>query len=153
MKKKNISILLVAGLFLSIGYLAYDSNKSETEIRFPISAKTAMEILESDAEAKAFIMENLANESGRITRVNLKWNQETDTYVWDIELMERTCGCKVGTMEGLNVLSAQIDPITGEVLNITARTGVKEEALSKEQCMEGCHKPGEMPGLQIQNEV
>lgn len=153
MKKNTIAILLVASLLLSIGYLAYDSNKGETEIRFPISAKRAMEILESDAGAKAFIMENLANESGRMTRVNLKWNPETDTYVWDIELMERTCGCKVGAIEGLNVLSAQIDPITGDILNITTRTGVKEEALSKERCMEGCHKPSEVPGLQIQNEV
>ncbi len=119
----------------------------------PIQADEALSIIESHVEAAAFISENLANESGRITRVNLKWTPETDAYVWDIELMERACGCKVGGMEGLNVLRGQVDPVTGKVLDMTTRTGVEEEVLSKERCMEGCHKFGESPRPQVQIEV
>jgi len=67
--------------------------------------------------------------------------------------MERACGCKVGVMEGLNILRAWVDPVTGKVLKMTTRTGVEEEVLSKERCMEGCHTPGETPRPQVQSEV
>jgi hypothetical protein len=151
--KRNavLMIALLAFGFGAISYAAYSSSKA-SEINLPISAKEALEILESNEKARVFIAENLVNESGRITRVNLKWGEDTDTYVWDIEIMERACGCKVGAMEGLNVLKAQIDPVTGEVLNITTRTGVKEETLSKERCMEGCHEGG-MPKPLMESEV
>ncbi len=152
MNRNATFAIVVFALVVSAGYSMYGHVKGNSEVRIPVQADAALSILKGHEDAAAFIEENLANESGRITRVNLKWDQDTGTYVWDIELMERACGCKVGSMEGLNVLRAQIDPVTGAVLNITTRTGVKEETLSKERCMEGCHKGG-MPKPVMEGEV
>ena len=125
--------VVILGLTVSTGYSVYSLQKQRSAVHMPIQAD-----------------ENLANESGRITRVNLKLAPGTDAYVWDIELMERACAAaRLGGVEELNVLRAGVDPVTGEVLNISTRTGVVEEPLSKERCMEGCHKPGESPGPQV----
>ncbi len=154
--KMKRNLLLAAVVFLlavSAVYSVYSLKKERSEIHMPVQADEALSILVSNEEANAFISEYLTNESNRTTRVNLKWDPETDSYVWDIELMERTCACKVGSIEGLNVLRAQIDPITGAVLNVTARTGVKEETLSRERCEEGCHDTGEALLPNVHSEV
>lgn len=145
-------ITLIAFGFGVVSYATYSSSKV-SEINFPVSGKEALKILESNEKARTFIAKNLVNESGRITRVNLKWDMATDTYVWDIEIMERACGCKVGSIEGLSVLRGQIDPTSGAVLNVTTRIGVAEKTLSKERCMEGCHKKGVPPRPVMKDEV
>lgn len=138
--KDNALIIMALGLILSVGYIAYyDSVKEKTEVSVPISADEAMEILKANETARNFIQENLVNESMRITRKALVWNEESGAFVWDIELMERACGCKVGSEAGLNVLKARIDPVSGEIYNLTTRLGVQEEVLERERCMEGCH--------------
>ncbi len=65
-------------LAVSTGYSGYSLQKERSEVHMPIQADEALSIIESHVEAAAFISENLANESGRITRVNLKWTPETD---------------------------------------------------------------------------
>lgn len=140
--KDNALIIMALGLIL-LGYTAYDLSKEKTEVRVPISADEAMEILKTDESARDFIREYLANESMRITRRALVWDEESSSFVWDIELMERACGCKVGSEEGLNVLTARIDPVSGEIYNLTTRVGVQEEVLGRERCMEGCHSKTE----------
>ncbi|MFQ5887901.1 MAG: hypothetical protein ACE5HY_04310 [Candidatus Hydrothermarchaeales archaeon] len=137
MKKKALIIILL--LVLSLGCLKDNIREDEGGVGFPISGGRALSILESNPQARAFIKENFENESNRITRVALVWNKTTDKYVWKIELMERTCGCLIEGEEGLNVIKAEIDPETGEIIDIEIRTGVKEETLAREQCMEGCH--------------
>lgn len=134
-KRAMIIILLLA---LSLGCLN-ENNKTDEGVVFPISGERALSILESNPEAEAFIKKNFENESNRITRVALVWNKTTDKYVWKIEVMERSCGCLIEGEEGLNIIKAEIDPETGKITDITTRTGVKEETLARERCMEGCH--------------
>lgn len=134
-KRAMIIILLLA---LSLGCLN-ENNKTDEGVVFPISGERALNILESHPEAAAFIKKNFENESNRITRVALVWNKTTDKYVWKIEVMERSCGCLIEGEEGLNIIKAEIDPETGKITDITTRTGVKEETLARERCMEGCH--------------
>ncbi|GBE18691.1 hypothetical protein BMS3Abin16_01297 [archaeon BMS3Abin16] len=74
--------VVIIGLTVSVGYSVYSLQKERSEVHMPIEAD-----------------ENLANESGRITRVSLKLPPGTDAYVWDIELMERTCGA--ARLEGM----------------------------------------------------
>ena len=136
MKKRAMIIILL--LALSLGCLN-ENNKTDEGIVFPISGERALSIVESTPETETFIKKNFENESNRITRVALIWNKSTDKYVWKIEVMERSCGCLIGGEEGLNVIKAEIDPETGNIIDIKMRTGVKEETLARERCMEGCH--------------
>ena len=133
MNKRVLIIILL--LTLSLGCL--EGNKEGIE--FPISGEKALEIVESNPKAEEFIKENFENESNRITRVALVWDQTSDGYLWKIEVMERSCGCTIEGMEGLNVINADIDPYTGKILDLQTRQGVKEESLARERCMEGCH--------------
>lgn len=115
---------------ISAIFSAYTLEKERSQVQIPIPVDEALKIMYSNEEANDFISEHLANESNRITKVNLKWMSVIDNYVWDIELMEKECGCKVGSTEALSVLRAQIDPITGEVLSVTTSTGVEEGNMS-----------------------
>ena len=108
-------------------------------LEFPITAEKALEIVKSNEEAGAFIEEYLRNESNRITRINLNYDVASGNYTWKIELVERECGCKFGSEEGLNMLRAEVDPVTGEILKLETQVGVKEEEVARERCMEGCH--------------
>ncbi len=137
MKKKFILIIFL--LVITAGYLINNAKKDDNSLSLQISGDRALSIIESNHVARAFIKENFENESNRITRVALVWNQTSDKYVWKIELMERSCGCTIEGEEGLNVLKAEVDPKTGKIIDIQTRTGVKEETLARERCMEGCH--------------
>jgi hypothetical protein len=117
---------------------------SGERLEFPITAEKALEIVESNDEAKAFIDEYLRNESNRITRINLNYDVASRNYTWKIELVEKECGCKFGSEEGLNILRADVDPITGEILKLETQIGVKEEEIARERCMEGCHSEDEI---------
>lgn len=128
---------LAAALAVLLALAAYQLTKPSLAVA--IDAQQALKIVESDSEAGAFIKKNLANESGRITRAALVWNQSANSYVWEIELMERVCGCVVNTTERLTILKAQLDPHTGKILNLSTRRGVLEETYAKETCMKGCH--------------
>ncbi|MFQ5976356.1 MAG: hypothetical protein ACE5J5_08590 [Candidatus Hydrothermarchaeales archaeon] len=137
MRKRAFIIIFL--LILTLGCLNDNTGEDKEGIRFQISGETALSILESNPQVMVFIKENFENESNRITRVALVWNKTTDRYLWKIELMERSCGCLIEGEEGLNVINAEIDPETGEIIDINIRKGVKEETLARERCMEGCH--------------
>ena len=126
-------------------------NKTE-RLDFPVTAEEALSIVMSNPEAKEFISEYLRNESRRITRVSLNYEVSTKTYVWKIELVERECGCKVGSEEGLNMLSAEVDPVTGKVLSLKTQVGVKEEEIARSRCMEGCHTANTTGTIVLQEE-
>lgn len=128
--------LLPLAVVLLLAYLAYGTLGKG--LWLPISGEEAMRIVEENNDAKAFITEHLLNESSRITRVALVWNQSSGGYLWEVEVMEKACGCAKGE-EGLNILQALVDPSTGTVVNLSTRTGIKEEAHAKETCMRGCH--------------
>jgi|GEM_PF-6213511 hypothetical protein len=117
---------------------------SGERLEFPITAEKALEIVESNDEAKAFIDEYLRNESNRITRINLNYDVASKNYTWKIEIVEKECGCKFGSEEGLNILRTEVDPITGEILKLETQIGVKEEEIARERCMEGCHSEDEI---------
>lgn len=117
---------------------------SGERLEFPVTAEKALEIVKNNEEARAFIKEYLRNESNRITRINLNYDVASGNYTWKIELVERECGCKFGSEEGLNMLKAEVDPTTGEILKLETQVGVKEEEVARERCMEGCHSGDEV---------
>jgi hypothetical protein len=133
-------IVLIASLWI---FKLAEAPQGE-HLEFPITAEKALEIVENNEEAKAFIKEYLRNESNRITRVNLNYDINSGNYTWKIEIVERECGCKFGSEEGLNMLRADVDPITGEILKLETQVGVKEEEIARERCMEGCHTEDEI---------
>lgn len=133
-------IVVVAGLWV---VKPAEAPQSE-HLEFPITAEKALEIVESNEEARAFIKEYLRNESNRVTRINLNYDVASKSYTWKIELVERECGCKFGSEEGLNMLRAEVDPKTGEILKLETQVGVKEEEIARERCMEGCHSEAEI---------
>lgn len=128
--------LIPLAVALLLAYLAYGA--LGRGLWLPISGGEAMRIVEENNDAKAFITEHLLNESSRITRVALVWNWSSGDYLWEVEMVERACGCAKGE-EGLNILRALVNPRTGTVANLSTRAGVKEEAHAKETCMRGCH--------------
>ncbi len=138
--KKHIAIV---ALTLLAAFAAYELTRPS--LAFSIDAQQALKIVESNEEASKFIKQNLANESERITRAALVWNQSTNSYLWEVELMERACGCKVNVTEGLTILKAQVNPRTGEILNLSMRKGVEEETYARETCMRGCHAQNGVP--------
>ncbi len=117
---------------------------SGERLEFAITAEKALEIVENNEEARVFIEEYLRNESNRITRINLNYDIASGNYTWKIELVERECGCRFGSEEGLNMLRAEVDPTTGEILKLETQVGVKEEEVARERCMEGCHSEDEI---------
>jgi hypothetical protein len=142
MERRTALTALLASLFLlGTAYVALGERRGELHIS--VDGEEALRLVMENEEAKGFIEEHLTNESGRITRVALRWDPETGSYRWEVEIMERECGCVIGGLEGLSVLNAEVDPVTGEVSRLRMRTGVKEESLAKERCMEGCHPSDE----------
>ncbi|MEK6978060.1 MAG: hypothetical protein AABX40_06665 [Candidatus Hydrothermarchaeota archaeon] len=128
--------LIPLAVALLLAYLAY--GVLGRGLWIPVSGGEAVRIVEGEREARAFIAEHFLNESSRITRVALVWNRSSGDYLWEVEMVERACGCAKGE-EGLNILRALVDHRTGAIVNLSTRAGVKEEAHAKETCMRGCH--------------
>ncbi len=133
----NKAILLLALLLLASASYAIYARRSNGEIRLPITAEEALSIVEQDTDAIAFIEENFFNESERLTNIVLRWDQDTNSYTWEVYMTERECGCR--GLEGMNVLEAKVDPSSGEIIDLSTRVAVSEEVLARETCMKGCH--------------
>ncbi len=141
-----LAVFLVA---LTLGCTAKSDSPPGDKLEFPVTAQEALAIVEGNPEARSFIDQYLQNESRRITRINLKYDIATGNYTWKVELVERECGCKFGSEEGLNMLRAEIDPVTGEILKLETQVGVKEEEVARERCMEGCHTREEIASFNM----
>ncbi|NOZ58429.1 MAG: hypothetical protein GXO66_02455 [Euryarchaeota archaeon] len=143
----TLGIILVV---LFSGCTSKEESPAKERLEFPITAQEALAIVESDPDARAFIDEYLRNESRRITRINLNYDISTGNYTWKVELVERECGCKFGSEEGLNMLRAEVDPVTGRIINLETQVGVKEEEVARERCMEGCHTAEEIASFTVE---
>lgn len=152
---RKILLLGVAGAVVVVLmlYKLGGAGGNGERLEFPVTAEEALSIVESNATAEEFISEYLQNESRRITRISLNYDVSTGKYVWRVELVERECGCKVGSVEGLNMLTAEVDPVTGEILSLRTQVGVTEEEVARSRCMEGCHSQGSSTNIVLQEEV
>ena len=112
---------------------------SKEKLEFPITAQKALEIVKNNKNASVFVDRYMKNESNRIIRINLNYNLSSRDYIWNIELIEKECGCKFGSEKGLNLIIAEIDPTSGKILTLDMQVGIKESEIAKERCMEGCH--------------
>jgi hypothetical protein len=143
----TLGVILVV---LSSGCTSKGESQAKEKLEFPITAQEALAIVESNPEAREFIDEYLRNESRRITRINLNYDVATGNYTWKVELVERECGCRFGSEEGLNMLRAEVDPVTGRITKLETQVGIKEEEVARERCMEGCHTEEEIASFTVE---
>ncbi len=139
-EKKTALTLLVISIVL-LGYAAIQSFSQKNQLSVPITAKAALETVKSQPSADNFIKENFGASEDRIERVSLVWDQAMDSYLWEIEIQDRSCGCMLNETEGVTILKATVDPYTGTVHNLSTRVGVPEETIKREACEKGCHVP------------
>lgn len=126
---------------LSLGYALTLNVTTGNRIDVPVSGEEALMIVKNEPTASSFISENFGEPSDRIERVALIWDIKTDTYRWEIEIQERTCGCMLNETEGVTILRALLDPVTGQMYNLSTRVGVPEDQIKREACEKGCHIP------------
>lgn len=136
---KNITVALVIVTVLSLGFAAYTYSTQKNSISVPIPADVALDTVKSEQSAKAFIEENFGEPEDRIERVSLAWNPAKDSYLWEIEIQENSCGCKFNETEGVTIIKASVDPFNGAIYNLTSRVGVPEDIIKREACEKGCH--------------
>ena len=139
MTDNRILTILIVVAVASLGFTAYSYFDQKNRISVPVSAEVALESVKSEQSAKAFIEENFGQPEDRIERVSLTWNPAKDSYLWEIEIQERSCGCKLNETEGVTILKASVDPYNGAIYNLTSRVGVPEDQISREACEKGCH--------------
>ncbi len=135
--KKTLALILIA--VLSLGYALMLSVTTGNRIDVPVSGEEALGIVKNEPTSGSFISENFGEPEDRIERVALIWDAETDTYLWEIEIQERSCGCMLNETEGVTILRALVDPITGRMYNLSTRVGVPEDQIKREACEKGCH--------------
>jgi len=139
MAGKNISSFLIVITLISLGYAAFTVLSQRSSVVVPVTAKSALETVKSESTAQAFIAENFGLPEDRIERVSLVWDQTADEYMWEIEIQERSCGCRLNETEGVTILRASVDPEKGTILNMSTRVGVPEDQIKREACEKGCH--------------
>ena len=135
---KIVAVLVVLTV-LSTGFTAQMVWRQKSEISIPITADAALDTVKSEQSAKAFIEENFGAPEDRIERVSLAWDQTGDSYLWEIEIQENNCGCRLNETEGVTILQAKVDPFNGAIYNLTSRVGVPEDQIKREACEKGCH--------------
>jgi hypothetical protein len=136
--RKIISVILIiatASLVLVISLNLNQKNK----INIPVTAEMALETVKNEPSANEFIAENFGFPEDRIERISLVWDQIKDSYMWEIEIQERSCGCMLDEDEGVTILKASVDPLNGNIYNLSTRVGVPEDTIKREACEKGCH--------------
>jgi hypothetical protein len=139
MTDNKILTILILVTVASLGFSVYSNFAQKNRISVPISADVALGTVKSEQSAKAFITENFGEPEDRIERVSLTWDQSKDSYLWEIEIQERSCGCMLNETEGVTILKASVDPFNGAIYNLTSRVGVPEDQIKREACEKGCH--------------
>jgi len=137
-ERKILAALVVIALF-SLSYAGYAALSQRGKVVVPVTGGEALEIVKSEPSAKSFIEENFGSPEDRIERVALAWDSREDRYMWEIEIQERSCGCRLNNSEGVTILRAKVDPYTGAIYNLSTRVGVPEEQIKREACEKGCH--------------
>jgi len=137
-ERKIVAVLLIIAA-ASLGYALYAGVSQRDKILIPVPARAALETVKNEPTARAFIEENFGSPEDRIERVALVWDQETDAHMWEIEIQESSCGCRLNETEGVTILRAKVDPFTGTIYNLSTRVGVPEETFKREACEKGCH--------------
>jgi hypothetical protein len=139
MADNRILTILIVVTVASLGIAAYSNFIQKNRILVPVSADMALDTVKSEQSAMAFIAENFGEPEDRIERVSLTWDQAEDSYLWEIEIQERSCGCMLNETEGVTILKASVDPYSGAIYNLTSRVGVPEDQIKREACEKGCH--------------
>ena len=139
MSDRRALSILIAITIVSIGLVLYSNYSLRKTVNIPVSAEAALNAVKGESSADAFIKANFGSMEDRIERVALAWDQKTGIYMWEIEIQERSCGCKLNETEGVTILRASVDPYTGVIYNLSTRIGVPEETIKREACEKGCH--------------
>jgi len=135
-------IALSVMALVSLGYASYaavNASKAKTSVNVPVKPEELLGIVRQNESARIFIDKYFLNESERIERIALAYDRKSRRFMWELEIQERACGCAVNSTEGVNLLKASIDPVTGEIKNISMRVGVNEQQIQREACEKGCH--------------
>jgi len=138
MTSRAVIVLSFVAL-LSVGYAAVNANKAKSSVNVPVKPEELLGIIRQNESARIFIDKYFLNESERIERTALAYDKKGNRFVWELEIQEKACGCALNNTQGVNLLKASIDPVTGEIKNISMRVGVNEQQIQRETCEKGCH--------------
>lgn len=133
-----IALLVIA--LLSLGYAAVSVNRVKTSVSIPVKPEELLGIIRQNESARIFMDKYFLNESERIERTALAYDKKNSRFVWEVEIQEKACGCAINGTEGVNLLKASIDPVTGKMYSVDMRLGIKEAQLQRESCEKGCHE-------------
>ncbi len=139
MSDNRLLLILIIITLASLGLAGYLMLSKSSEVRIPVDGPTALELVKAEPTASAFIAENFGLPEDRIERVSLVWDSIKKTYMWEIEIQERSCGCMLNETEGVTILRVSVDPVSGALYNLTTRVGVPEDTIKREACEKGCH--------------
>ncbi len=139
MTDNRILTILIIVTVASLGFTVVSYSTQKNRISVPVSAEVALDAIKSEQSAKAFIEENFGEPEDRIERVFLTWDPVKDSYLWEIEIQENSCGCKFNETEGVTIIKASVDPFNGAIYNLSSRVGVPEDTIKREACEKGCH--------------
>lgn len=133
-------IALSGAALLLLGYAAVNINKAKSTVSVPVKPEELLGIIRQNESARIFIDKYFLNESERIERTALAYDKKNSRFLWEVEIQEKACGCALNNTEGVNLLKASIDPVSGKIYSIDMRVGVKEAQLQRESCEKGCHE-------------
>lgn len=136
-------ILVIGGAYIGMGYLDELTNK-EPEVN--VSSSQAISIVESNANASAFIEKNFRVPSWRVVKTTFTYNTAGDPKnsvshevdrVWKVEMLERTCACPGPST--LYVVEGYVNADTGELINVNTMRA-SESDYEKGTCSStSCH--------------
>jgi hypothetical protein len=141
-----VLLLLLGGIYLGMVHL-----KAQNPGGMNVSSSGAVNMIENDPAAAAFISDNFKVSSWRATKTTLiqraeflnSTQDDPDSsaahgdQVWKVEIMERTCACPAPNE--LYVVEGYVDADTGNILYVKTMKA-PEKNYEKETCAStACH--------------
>ncbi|MDW7732190.1 MAG: hypothetical protein SCH66_07160 [Methanolobus sp.] len=138
-----VLILIVGGAYIGMGYLDELTSK-EPDVN--VSPSQAISIVESDANASAFIEKNFKVPKWRVVKTTFTENttgnlSNTASYeadrVWKVEMMERTCACP--SPSTLYVVEGYVNADTEELISVRTMKASEGDYEKRTCASTSCH--------------
>jgi hypothetical protein len=141
-----VLLILLGGIYLGMVHL-----KAQNPGGMNVSSSRALNMIENDPAAAAFISDNFKVSSWRATKTTLiqraqflnSTQEDSDSsavysdHIWKVEIMERTCACPAPNE--LYVVEGYVDAGMGNILHVKTMTA-PEKNYEKETCAStACH--------------
>ena len=132
-----LALLILLILLASLAGICFLYFGEQSELSLPVTGREALAIAQRDRLTKEFIHDNFRKPNLRVTSVSLEWDSYRDAYNWNVEIMERICGCR--GEDKIKIVKVTVNPYTERIVKRRFDKGIKETKYAKENCQIKCH--------------